>query len=106
MVVLCTGSIYLTVVVGSAEARWKHPSIVRALLCIHRYEGSWTDPYAPYWGGLQMDRSFMRAYGPRAYRRWGTADHWPWRVQVRAGVKAVLVRGYSPWPRTRYFCGV
>src|SRR4051812_48418992 len=25
------------------------------LLCIHTGEGSWTDPGAPYWGGLQMD---------------------------------------------------
>ena len=25
-------------------------------LCIHGYEGSWTDPNSPYYGGLQMDR--------------------------------------------------
>ena len=24
-------------------------------LCIHGYEGSWTDPNSPYYGGLQMD---------------------------------------------------
>ena len=28
--------------------------------CLQRYEGSWTDSNDPYWGGLQMDRSFMR----------------------------------------------
>src|SRR5215471_18639237 len=32
-------------------------------MCIHRYEGSWTDPNAPFWGGLQMDESFQKAYG-------------------------------------------
>src|SRR5437762_10004329 len=31
-----------------------------AWLCIHRYEGSWTDPNAPYYGGLQMDVQFQR----------------------------------------------
>src|SRR5262249_60649066 len=26
-----------------------------AWLCIHRFEGAWTDPNPPYYGGLQMD---------------------------------------------------
>ena len=29
-------------------------------LCIHGYEGSWTDPNSPYYGGLQMDSSSRR----------------------------------------------
>lgn len=27
--------------------------IIRGLLCIHRHEGSWTDPNPPYYGGLR-----------------------------------------------------
>src|ERR687886_629540 len=34
------------------------------------------DPYAPYYGGLQMDIGFQRAYGARLLVRKGTADHW------------------------------
>ena len=83
-----------------------HPRIVRNLLCIHRYEGSWTDPGAPYYGGLQMDWSFMQTYGGRYLRRWGTANHWPRRIQLAVGVRAVLVRGYSPWPVSAHTCGL
>jgi hypothetical protein len=35
-------------------------------LCIHRHEGRWNDPNAPYYGGLQMDIAFQRTYGPSA----------------------------------------
>ena len=31
------------------------PPHYSAWLCIHGHEGSWTDPDAPYHGGLQMD---------------------------------------------------
>ena|SRR5215471_9600897 len=104
------GSLALGQLVHSASAKNRvlasHPRIVHNLRCIHRYEGSWWDPYSPYWGGLQMDRNFMQAYGSEFYRRWGTADHWPPWAQLVAGVRAVLVRGYGPWPRTRLYCGV
>ena len=81
-------------------------STAAALMCIHRYEGSWTDPNPPYWGGLQMDMNFQAAYGPEFLRRWGTADHWPVYAQLEAAVRAVAVRGFSPWPNTRKMCGV
>ena len=42
-----------------------HPPHKRGWLCIHRFEGSWSDDGDPYWGGLQMDRGFMRTYAPR-----------------------------------------
>src|SRR5205809_693650 len=48
-----------------------------AWLCIHHYEGSWTDPYPPYFGGLQMDLQFQRRYGGPLLRMEGTAEHWP-----------------------------
>jgi hypothetical protein len=44
-------------------------------LCIHHFEGSWKDPDAPYYGGLQMDLSFQRTYGRELLRRKGTANH-------------------------------
>ena len=46
-------------------------------LCIHHYEGSWTDPNAPYYGGLQMDRRVPgRPTAATLLRAKGTADHW------------------------------
>ena len=77
-----------------------------ALMCIHRYEGSWTDPGSPYWGGLQMDMNFQRAYGPEFLSRWGTADHWPIYAQLEAAERAIAVRGFSPWPNTARDCGL
>lgn len=80
---------------------------VRALLCIHRFEGAWSDPGAPYFGGLQMDRDFQRAYGRTYYRELGTAERWPPFVQVAVGLTAVLDgRGFGPWPVSRRRCGV
>lgn len=77
-----------------------------AWYCIHSYEGSWTDPNPPYWGGLQMDLSFQTTYGPEFYRRWGTADHWPVWAQITAARRARAVRGYGPWPNTAALCGL
>lgn len=89
-----------------AGDRWHSSTIRRNLMCIHHGEGSWTDPNAPYWGGLQMDQSFMQTYGPHTYAVKGTADHWTPFEQLTAGARAVRVRGYSPWPQTRIPCGV
>lgn len=75
-------------------------------MCIHSGEGAWDDAYAPYWGGLQMDRSFMATYGPWQYHTKGTADHWTPIEQLTAGARAVRVRGYTPWPTTGRACGV
>lgn len=82
-------------------------SLVRAFLCIHRYEGSWTDPGAPYYGGLQMDIGFQRAYGSEYLRAFGTADHWPPSLQIAVAIRAYLSgRGFSPWPATARRCGL
>lgn len=88
--------------------------VKRGLLCIHHYEGSWTDPNWPYWGGLQMDMNFQRAYGwMRSHhrkvsflRKWGTADHWPIWAQLLAGRHGYNARGWSPWPNTARYCGL
>lgn len=81
--------------------------IARGLLCIHSFEGSWTDDGAPFWGGLQMDASFQRAYGGEFMRALGTADNWPAFVQVAVGMRAYYSgRGFTPWPNTRRMCGL
>lgn len=83
-----------------------HPPNLHAWYCIHSYEGSWTDPNAPYWGGLQMDYSFQSAYGAWLLKHEGTADHWTPLEQIWAGVRAWRVRGFGPWPNTARMCGV
>ena len=77
-----------------------------AFTCIHHHEGRWTDSGDPYWGGLQMDWSFMRAYGGEYLRAFGPANHWPRSVQVAVAIKAYLSRGFGPWPNTRKACGL
>lgn len=81
--------------------------IERAFLCIHSYEGSWSDPSAPYFGGVQMDVSFQRSYAPWALAAFGTADHWPVSVQLATAIRAYTAgRGFYPWPRTARACGL
>src|SRR5262245_30697685 len=81
--------------------------IERGFLCIHRFEGAWSDRGAPYWGGLQMDRSFMASYGGEFLRAFGTADNWTPAMQLAVAERAYLSgRGYGPWPTTRRLCGL
>ncbi len=86
--------------------RANHPPDFRAWLCIHHYEGSWTDGGGPYWGGLQMDYSFQATYGNWLLRHKGTADRWSPLEQIWAAVRASHARGFSPWPNTARSCGV
>lgn len=81
---------------------------VRAgLLCIHAGEGSWRDPDAPYWGGLQMDQAFMETYGAPLLERFGYAHRWPIGAQLAVGEIAYFSgRGFGPWPNTRRACGI
>jgi hypothetical protein len=84
-----------------------HPPHLRQWLCIHRFEGSWTDPHAPYFGGLQMDLSFQRRYGPGLLRRKGTANHWTPLEQMWTAERAHRSgRGFYPWPNTARYCGL
>ena len=91
----------------SARITAQRPPHYDEWLCIHRYEGSWTDPNAPYYGGLQMDMSFQRAYGWNLLQAKGTADNWTPLEQMWVAEKAhASGRGFYPWPNTARFCGL
>jgi hypothetical protein len=92
---------------STAYRRAQRPPHRREWLCIHRYEGSWSDDGAPYYGGLQMDMSFMRRYGGFLLRTKGPANRWTPLEQMwvaehahRSGL------GFYPWPNTARFCGL
>jgi hypothetical protein len=90
-----------------ARHRAHHPPHLAEWRCIHRWEGSWTDPNSPYYGGLQMDISFQRTYGAGLLRRKGTADHWAPYEQMWVAERAVKAgRGFYPWPSTARRCGL
>ncbi len=91
----------------AARRRAQHPPHLRDWLCIHRYEASWRDPYAPYYGGLQMDLTFQRHYGSHLLKRKGTAEHWTPLEQIWVAEKARRSgRGFWPWPATARLCGL
>jgi hypothetical protein len=76
-------------------------------LCIHRYEASWRDANAPYYGGLQMDLGFQQRYGSALLRRKGTAEHWTPLEQMWVAERALRAgRGFYPWPNSARICGV
>jgi len=76
-------------------------------LCIHRYEGSWTDAGAPYYGGLQMDYQFQATYGLGLLRAKGTANNWTPLEQIIVAERARRSgRGYHPWPNAARLCGL
>ncbi len=90
-----------------AREKAQNPPHLKGWLCIHRYEGAWNDPNAPYYGGLQMDLSFQRAYGGKFLDSKGTADHWSPLEQMWVAERAFSAgRGYYPWPNTARFCNL
>ena len=91
---------------AEARQRARHPPHRREWLCIHRYEGSWRDTGAPYYGGLQMDIEFQATYGRELLRRKGTAEHWTPLEQMWVAERAYRTRGFWPWPNTARFCGL
>jgi hypothetical protein len=90
----------------AAKRRAQNPPHKAQWMCIHRYEGSWSDPNAPYYGGLQMDVEFQRSYGLDLYRAKGTANHWTPLEQMWVAERAHKTRGFWPWPNTARFCGL
>jgi hypothetical protein len=90
----------------AAKRRALNPPHRREWLCIHNYEARWTDPRAPYYGGLQMDREFQATYGLELLRSKGTADHWTPLEQMWVAERAYRTRGFWPWPNTARYCGL
>ncbi len=80
---------------------------LRDWVCIHSYEApTWRTADPPYYGGLQMDIGFQRAYGAAYLRTEGTANHWTPQQQMLAAERAWKVRGFGPWPNTARMCGL
>jgi hypothetical protein len=79
-----------------------------AWICIHNGEGSWTaNTGNGYYGGLQMDWSFMSTYGGYLLRTKGTANNWtPYEQMVVAERAHDSGRGFYPWPTTARRCGL
>ena len=87
--------------------RAHHPPHRKAWRCIHRHEGSWEDPRAPYYGGLQMSRQFQRAFGRYLLRLKGTANRWTPAEQMWTAERAHRAGlGFHPWPNTARVCGL
>jgi len=90
----------------------QNPPHRQAWMCIHRYERHPSQGWATrtgngYYGGLQMNWPFMRAYGAAFLARWGTADRWPEWAQIETAARAHRSgRGFAPWPNTARFCGL
>jgi hypothetical protein len=85
----------------------ENPPHKREWFCIHRFEGSWTDPNPPYYGGLQMDLGFQRRYGRHLLARKGTANHWTPLEQMWVAERAHRAGlGFYPWPNTARYCGL
>jgi hypothetical protein len=83
------------------------PAHKSAWLCIHRYEGAWSDGGSPYYGGLQMDISFQASYGGILLASKGTADNWTPLEQMWVAERAFRSgRGFYPWPNTARYCGL
>ena len=94
-------------VAAAVRRRAQNPPHKREWLCIHRYEGAWNDPNAPYYGGLQMDLGFQRTYGRQLLATKGTADHWTPLEQMWVAERAHRAgRGFYPWPNTARYCGL
>jgi hypothetical protein len=90
-----------------AKRRAHNPPHEQQWRCLQRYEGSWRDAHDPYWGGLQMDKSFMKLYAPRHLLRRGWANRWSPIEQMWVAERALRAgRGFHPWPHTARMCGL
>jgi len=94
-------------VANDIRRRAQNPPHKRQWLCIHRFEGAWNDPNPPYYGGLQMDLSFQRAYGGKLLATKGPANNWTPLEQMWVAERAHRAgRGFYPWPNTARYCGL
>jgi hypothetical protein len=77
--------------------------------CIHNGEGSWTDPNAPYYGGLQMSPGWSNSYAPGHGFAYYANEDTPLK-QKQAAEIGYQNNGYSTkwlrgqWPNTSPPC--
>ncbi|MGI9110746.1 MAG: transglycosylase family protein [Gaiellaceae bacterium] len=96
----------------AAERRAAAPPHRSQWLCIHLHErhpaqGWATQTGNGFFGGLQMNISFQRTYGPELLRRKGTANRWTAIEQMWVAERAYQSgRGFHPWPNTARSCGL
>ncbi len=111
---LALSVVMVAAVVARADSRGGRALVVHpignlaAWTCIHRHEGAWpSNTGNGYYGGLQMDRSFMATYGRDMLRKYGGYAHlWSPRDQIVVAQRAWVTRGYYPWPNTARMCGL
>lgn len=82
--------------------------LISAFTCIHRGEGGWNaNTGNGYYGGLQFDYGFQRAYGAALLASKGTANNWTPMEQISVAIRAYKSgRGFYPWPATARGCGL
>jgi len=87
--------------------KFSNPPGMGNFICIHGHEGAWNaNTGNGYYGGVQMDYSFMRSYGGYLLRTKGTANNWTPLEQIWVASKALPSRGFNPWPNTARMCGL
>ncbi|MGH3143724.1 MAG: hypothetical protein ACRDO9_11440 [Gaiellales bacterium] len=90
-----------------AKRRAHNPPHEPEWRCLQQHEGSWRDAWDPYWGGLQMDRSFMLSHAPRHLLSRGWANRWTALEQMWVAERALRAgRGFYPWANTARLCGL
>lgn len=93
---------------GTVKYQFRHPPEMTAFMCIHSYEGSWTDQdsgHNGHYGGVQFGRKEWLKFGyPYTGKLWAyLADKYS---QLWAAYRYYLVSGFSPWPATAHACGL
>lgn len=80
---------------------------VSEALCVHAGEGSWqANTGNGYFGGMQMDYSFMRHYGGWILAHRGPAHLWAPNTQLLVAYRGWRRQGWGAWPNTARRCGL
>jgi hypothetical protein len=83
-------------------AHWRPaPVWLKQALCVHRHEGSWRDPDAPYYGGMQFALSTWKRAGGRGYPHHATVReqlYRSWVIWRKNGGR------WNEWPTYARYC--
>jgi hypothetical protein len=92
--------------------RFTNPPNYSSWLCIRSHEtappfDSWrTDSKNGYYGGVQMNSTFMQQYGSYLLALKGNANHWTKLEQIWVAERGRRVQGWGAWPATSRMCGL